>query len=324
MATPVPWIPIVKNGTLDEVEGLFVRHPDLAATQGPSILAYAAKKNRVELLSAIVAAGVDVDGTDNLGTPLVAAAFHNAVDAAAWLLDHGAGVNRRPTERDSTPLHVAVCQGHLEMAKLLLDRGADPNLTSGNPARNAVAAARTWGKADVVAFLESRNLSDVVVESELVDIEAPSFRTTNLTDATEWFEQKWEPAYEYVIRRGLDSVSKRNRVLFLVGYLIDQLCDGGATMVYVNPSAEFIPEMPAALTQIGAKRAAKLIRDLNALFPEGLPAHDFEVRQRQLASLPTKASVLGTELERIFDEWTADGRERVLIRQLFDFYRADQ
>lgn len=52
----------------------------------------------------------------------------DALQMAAFLLDHGADVNR-PAEypKGQTALHYAIYRNDLPMAKLLLDRGANPN-----------------------------------------------------------------------------------------------------------------------------------------------------------------------------------------------------
>jgi hypothetical protein len=42
-----------------------------------------------------------------------------------------------------------------------------------------------------------------------------------------------------------------------------------------------------------------------------------------MQQLPAKASRLGAELERVFDEWLPEGGGRVLVRQLYDYYHAE-
>lgn len=323
MATPIRWMPVIRQGTAQEVEQLLATHPDLPTAQGPDILAYAARRNRADLLPYLVAAGIDVNIGTTSETPLGAAAATAAFEAAAWLLDHGADVNGRASPGQVTPLHQAIREGRLEMVKFLLDRGADPNLTNGNPARNALAAARFWGKKEVAGFLEGQGPPEVVIEPELIDVEAAEFQAKSTPNPTEWFEQKWLPVYRFVTRRGLESVGERNRVLFLVGYLIDQLCNGGAFMVYRNPSAVYAPAMPPALARIGAERAGELIREINTLFPGGAPAVDWHTREQQMRELPRKASKLGAELDQVFDAWLPEGDGRVVVRQLYEYYHAD-
>jgi hypothetical protein len=93
-------------------------------------------------------------------------------------------------------------------------------------------------------------------------------------------------------------------------------------MVYINPSADYAPEMPAALERIGATEAAKVIRAINARFPGGAPGKDMLERAAQIQSLDGAFTTLGEQLEDIFDEWLPDGGERKLVVQLFDYWRA--
>jgi hypothetical protein len=100
----------------------------------------------------------------------------------------------------------------------------------------------------------------------------------------------------------------------------DKVYNGGAFSVYYNPSVQYTPRMAEALEKIGAARAAQVIRDINALFPDGAPAADHETRERQIERLPRKAAELGAELERIFRSPLPNGGERLLYSQLHDFY----
>ncbi len=269
----------------------------------------------------LVAAGIDVNAPSLGQTPLTAAVTEDAVEAAAWLLDHGADVDGRASDADATPLHEAVTEGNLEFVKLLLDRGADPNLSLGNPARNAVAAARFWGNEEIAEYLESRGYSErAEPEPEPVDVEAPAFRKRDTADHVEWFEKKWWHVYDYGTRRGLPAMRRKNRVFFLVGYLIDQVHNGGVESFYENPSAEYAPQLPEALDAIGATRAASAVREINALYPGGGPAADAEARARQMRQLAKAMSKLGARLERIVVERGAKGGRNVLLAQLYDYY----
>jgi uncharacterized protein len=323
MATPIQqtWTAI-RKGTPSQVRQLLTKHPELLTEHGPAMLKHAAENNLVDMLPPLVAAGIDVNAASLTHTPLGSAARQGAFEAVQWLLDHGADVNGRAEPNSSTPLHEVIMVGRLDMVKFLLERGADPNALDGNPARNALAAAKFWRHQEIAAFLESRGLSETIVEPEPVDVEHPSFMAKENLGPAEWFDKKWWHVYDYGTRHGLDALSEKNQVLFLVGYLIDQLCNGGALMVYYNPSAEYTPQITKALDKIGASRAAQVIREINAFFPGGVPAADHEARERQIEKLPKKASTLAAELEQIFDESAPDGDERVLLMQLYHYYNA--
>jgi uncharacterized protein len=275
MATPIQRImTAIREGRISQVQQLLAKHPELVNEDGPGMLELAVENNRADVLPVLVAAGIDIDAASSLGhTALSTAASNGAFEAAQWLLDHGADVNGIAEPNGSPPLHEAIMVGRLDMVKFLLEHGADPNVLDGNPARNAVAAAKFWREEEIAAFLESRGLSETVVEPEPVDVEKPSFMAKGNLGPAEWFDKKWWHVYDCGTH-GLDALSDKNQVLFLVGYLIDQLGNGDASMVYYNPSAEYTSQMTKALDKIGARRAAQVIRDINALFPGGVPAAD--------------------------------------------------
>lgn len=78
------------------------------------------------------------------GTPLMAAAGGGHREAAAFLLDYGADVNRQE-EHGFTPLILAAMLGHDDVLALLIERGADLNLrdrTGSTPLHYAVTMLR--------------------------------------------------------------------------------------------------------------------------------------------------------------------------------------
>ncbi|HYV37515.1 MAG TPA: ankyrin repeat domain-containing protein [Gemmataceae bacterium] len=321
METPIgQTMTAIREGTVSEVRRLLAKYPELLAEKGPGMLAHAAESNRVDMLPILVAAGIDVNAAALTNTPLVSAASKKAFDAVQWLLDHGATIDGRAEPNCTTPLHQVIAKGYLDVVKFLLDRGADPNVLHGNPARNALAAAKFWRQESIATFLENQGIREIIVEPEPVDVEHPNFKAKDSVGPVEWFDKKWWHVYDYGTRRGLKALSEKNKVLFLVGYLIDQLCNGGAPMVYFNPSGEYTPQIAVALDKIGACRASQLIREINAMFPDGRPAKDHDTRSRQVEQLPERASQLGTELEQVFEECNPNNGERVLLCQLYDHY----
>lgn len=311
------------DGTIDQLIKLFEQHPETQQDDSPLMLKYAAECNRVDVLELLLARGFDVDGPEDDESPLTAAAGDGALDAARCLLDHGADVNKQPTDNfGSTPLHEAITNGHLQMVELLLNRGADPDVLEGNPRRNALAAARFWQQDQIAELLESRGVREIVIEPEAVDIEAESFfQLSKELSVDHWFDKTWHHVYDHVMQHGLVSMCERNQVYFLVGYLIGQLADGGVASVYGNPSGEFTPLMPEALERIGAYKAAGLIRDINAYFPNGQPAVENEARWKQMAEWPPEVEKHGEELESILSENTTGGH-CALLSQLHAFYVA--
>lgn len=139
-------------------------------------------------------------------------------------------------------------------------------------------------------------------------------------EVVNWYESAWPKVYRQGEENGLDSLSEKDRVLFLVGYVIDQLVAGGAETLYFNPSGAYAVRMADALEQIGAKRAARVMREINASFHGGAPAEDDEIRAKQMEALPAAVVRKGTRLEEIFEEELPSGGGRILLRQLYAFY----
>lgn len=124
-------------------------------------LVWASKSNRVGVLPRLVGAGARMDADPYRGTPLIWAAVRNHIEAAAWLLDHGASVNRKATfggpahGQGITALHMASQSGHLAMVRFLIERGADWTLKDDLYDSDAQGAANHFGQVEVRDYLRS-------------------------------------------------------------------------------------------------------------------------------------------------------------------------
>lgn len=85
--------------------------------------------------------------------PLGLAAFFNQPAVAAYLVEHGAGVNSPSGNGQRvTPLHSAAASGALEIARLLLEIGAEPNARQAGDFVPLHAAAQN-GQLEMIELL---------------------------------------------------------------------------------------------------------------------------------------------------------------------------
>jgi ankyrin repeat protein len=124
-------------------------------------LVWACKSGRTEILPRLVKAGARLDADPYRGTPLIWAAVCNRMQTAAWLIDHGATVDRKATfggpthGQGITALHMASQCGHLSMVQFLIARGADPSIKEDLYHADAEGAANFFGKIAVRDYLQS-------------------------------------------------------------------------------------------------------------------------------------------------------------------------
>ena len=81
-------------------------------------------------------------------------------ETVRWLIDHGAGVNRRSTFGGSnhgegvTALHLAAQCGDASIVRLLLERGADPRLEDDLYHSTPLGWAEHFARQEVVGLLQ--------------------------------------------------------------------------------------------------------------------------------------------------------------------------
>ncbi|HSU32777.1 MAG TPA: ankyrin repeat domain-containing protein [Bryobacteraceae bacterium] len=124
-------------------------------------LVWACKVNRVAVLDRLLRAGARIHADPYRGAPLIWAAFCNRIEAAAWLLDHGADVNQNGTfgglthGKGITALHLAAQQGHMPMVEFLVQRGADLSAKDGLYNATPEGSASYFGQTAVRDYLRS-------------------------------------------------------------------------------------------------------------------------------------------------------------------------
>jgi len=109
----------------------------------------AARKGDGEVLLAAVDAGLPPNLTNQNGnTLLMLAAYAGHAALVRGLMERGADPNRL-NDRGQAPIAGAVFKREDEVVRVLLEAGADPR--AGEP--NAIASARIFGRADLLALL---------------------------------------------------------------------------------------------------------------------------------------------------------------------------
>lgn len=165
-------------------------------------------------------------------TPLALAATLGLDSMVAFLLDHGADIekpgkglcvctdedNKQPqlgfpptqgrgTGEDEeylmddesgncwTPLHFALCRGHESTAMLLLDRGANPKVTC--PCEQG-----PWNALHTATRLNQRRMIDYLLDNKLVDVNEGGFQ--GLTPLLLAFYEEYYSLVDMYIDRGAD------------------------------------------------------------------------------------------------------------------------
>ena len=124
-------------------------------------LSWAARNNQCASMEALVAHGANVNASPFRGTPLLWACYSDQVEAAGWLLDHGADPDLRHDFGgeghgvQAVAMHLAAQHDAVRCLRLLLERGADPTIVDGAHGGTPLGWAE-FGAADAaVAILDS-------------------------------------------------------------------------------------------------------------------------------------------------------------------------
>lgn len=122
---PVDFYTAAVLGMKDRVAEMLAADPSLAASRGihgiPSLY-FPILTGQIEIAEMFLAGGADVNAGQGGNTPLHGAAWGGQVEAARWLLDHGADPNP-PDFNQRTPAKLAAGAGHEDVAELIRSRG---------------------------------------------------------------------------------------------------------------------------------------------------------------------------------------------------------
>ena len=125
-------------------------------------LSWASRNGQCDSMAALAALGADVNANAFRGTPLLWACYSDRVEAAAWLLEHGADPDFRHDwggeghGDDATAMHLAAQYNCVDCLNLLLDRGADPTIVDGAHNSTPKEWAEYQGSAEAAAILSRR------------------------------------------------------------------------------------------------------------------------------------------------------------------------
>src|SRR5690606_33788265 len=147
-STPLQWAAF--RGDVDEAKRLIAAGADVNATNnyGINAMLLAADIASTELIQLLLKHGVDPETANADGeTPLHLVARAGNIEAARALLKAGAKVDPREKFGEQTPLMWAVVRRHPAMVDFLLEQGADVNARSAVRDYQRVATAESRAKS---------------------------------------------------------------------------------------------------------------------------------------------------------------------------------
>ena len=150
--------------------------PDDVVGYGRTVLMYAARSGRLEVLHLALACGAEVDRLDQGGlsmgwmggwTALMRAAQGNHPDVITALIEHGANPNRCGQSGVSALMHAAIA-GSEEALIRLLAHGAQPNLLSRDGWTALMHAARGGLRAPAIEALLAAGADPLLPSADAV------------------------------------------------------------------------------------------------------------------------------------------------------------
>ena len=123
-------------------------------------LSWAARNNQCGSMAELVQRGANVNANPFRGTPLLWACYSDKVEAAEWLLDHGADPDLRHDWGgnghgvNAVAMHLAAQHNAVNCVRLLLDRGADATIVDGAHDGTPLGWAEFGGATEAVELLK--------------------------------------------------------------------------------------------------------------------------------------------------------------------------
>ena len=146
-------IQLVTEGNVNELPKVIdLAQIDHKYQLGFTLLHYAVKENKLEVIEYLVSSGCDINAVDDEGqTPLHKSTVFGHAESAKLLIDKGANVNQIDNNGD-TPLHVAIKSGgDFNVVKVLIEKA---NLgIQNNDEQNVLHVAVRYHKVDSINFI---------------------------------------------------------------------------------------------------------------------------------------------------------------------------
>ena len=174
---------------------------------GFTLLHYAAKENRVEVIEYLVTSGCDINAVDDdEQTPLHKSAMFGHRQSVQLLIDKGANVNKMDNN-GNTPLHVAVMSGgDFDIIKALVKK-ADPCIQN-NDNQNVLHVAVRYHKVDSIDLILNHKQASVLIATTDKDGFTPAHLAVSLghLDTTEKFLKQPKVNIFTIIHQGKNII----------------------------------------------------------------------------------------------------------------------
>jgi hypothetical protein len=213
----------IRENKIDEVKVRIAAHPQILKCNTYSIeqgiLHFSVALGRFDICKLLVAAGVDVDASNDDGeVPLNIAATKGHLEIATWLVDSGADIDGNPAGIQS-PLMDAITFGHVAIASLLIERRADLNRMNSRLHTTALDLAMTWGQPDIERLLRSKSAPSTLDQIDWEkEFGGPILRFIDEQFGKVLPIQQYQVIGQASVGQRIALVNKnRNKLLFTVG-----------------------------------------------------------------------------------------------------------
>jgi hypothetical protein len=122
-------------------------------------------------------------------------------------------------------------------------------------------------------------------------------------DIVAWFDENGYPAFRRADGPGWEALPPRDRVLALVGAVLDAIVGSDRYTLYEQSAGRHAAEMAEAFGTIGLPDTAAALRAINAAFAGGRPAADDAEREEQVDALPAEAWEPWRAIKESFERW---------------------